>query len=1515
MIETTQDMPRERATDAFIAQLLPQWLRSSTYAQVQILRTCFEHHVQSQHKVQVALAGLEPLDTFVTQRLQEKLQSSLSLTVELGKAQWREERRKLVADASGPILHEAYFVRSPAVLKLMQNFKQGESFFEHTALVYPADPATGQAERVLTTDSEQLVDICRTLDVGRQYQQHLDSVLDTDYRAALAEDKRTQLRLAVELASLKRQLPTDEVNMLRRFAAGQPLTHPHSHRVRAGALEVLGCRVDGALAFELQRLNPAFRDVPPFIIEGVILYLPGDPEWPLRAFGSWQQASWALGALLRDAAYRQAFVQRIAMADRAAYLSTLNKRLADDQTDASCACGAIDEQIFKVLAEQQLQRIRDNARFLAVPTAQVDARVSAEHLRTLESVGIGLVSLAGLFVPVIGAVLVTHWVGQILSEVFEGVEDWKQGHQHEALEHLLGVVESVAIGTALAAGTTLAARGFLRSANVDQMVPVLDGEGRARLWSAEIGHYEDPSPPDDLLEQDNGLLSNALGQWWYNDNKYFQVVPVPGRSSWRLRHPRRESGFGPELAFNGERGWRLSSERPLEWEGAPLLLGRLWPPATRLDPERIGQILKVADVDQDHLRGLLVEGRALPVALRDTLERFAVDARVDGFLEQLDRGLNVDPELFQWCVEHFGLEEGLTSQEQRVALIEEGAAVREQLFDHFSRKYLAMDPLLDLVSRDFKGLPDAYALDVLRQATDTQRRWMRSEQRIPLPVAERARAHLQLARLTRAREGLYLKGSYHPDTVALAFALLRKHARLSTTVDIELREGSDVGRPLARLHPQNDPLRISTVLVRQAGGFKCYDLQGRELSVDQVDPVEIGEVLARYLSRDDLARLGWDGSQAREQINNALRAWLPADNKALVELLGAREIKPTRNSLRRLPDGRMGYPLNGHDEARHPSRRLLLESLGALYPTHSAQALEDYVATLLESPQTAYAVMIRQYQQYLALDRAMQTWVMQVPAGRQRGARRFASEELRRSWRLGGPQDSVSSTTAPASRLTLVGLDIGGLPALPANTDFAHITDLVLVGLQLEHVPPSFLGSFSRLRGLNLSNNALTSLPAGIGGLSQLRILHLARNRIRMTEEGAQALSGLTQLDTLDLGFNRLGSISLRLGQLTRLRELNLRRNNLHSVPTALEQCLHLEAADLRDNQIAQLPDTLLLAPLHVRLAIRLENNALPVAERERLYAANPVQVEPPGPTEAPGLARSAWLQLADSATRTARSLQWDDLLDEPDSDAFFRVLAELTQTSDFQHVPQDLSRRVWAMIAAASENAALRAELFELAAVRTCVDQVISCFSTLEVRVLLAEAMQSAAAGGQEQALLELACGLFRLDRVAMIAGKEVERRVTLEVDRLRTSGWPEEQSREFALAQVDAIEISLAYRVGLARTLNLPGQPKTMQFEQLAGVSSMQLSNAAAEVRWASATDALLNDISQRDFWIAHLERQYATEFQQVKQPFWEQLEEEGTEDAERVAHIQRAFDDAVHRLVLRLSAEALSVQDPAN
>lgn len=1513
MTEPTRDTLREQATDAFIAQTLPGWLAGIDPARLIALRDCFERYMQTQLRVQAAFSGLTSLSTFARTSLQKKLHTSMSLTLALDQAQWREERRKLLTDVSGVKTYESYFVRVPALQKLMQNFKHDEPFFEQTALVYPSDVATGRAEQVLTTDTASVVKLCREADVGKKYQEDLDSVIDAECQKALAEDKLAQFSLAVELAALKKHLPADEVAMLRRFVDKKPLTHPHMHRVQVGALQVIGCRVEGALAFGLQQLRPSFRDPSPFVEKKVILYLPGDPKQPLRSLDSWQAASWALGALLRDPAYAEDFVQRIAISERAGFITTLRLRLRDENTDATCACEEMEESAFQTLAAQQSQRIRDNARFLAVPTEQVDKRASSARLEMLESVGMGLVGLAGLFVPVIGTLLVTQWVGETLSEVFEGVHDWKQGHQHEAIEHLLGVVETVAVSAALAAGTTLVARGFTRSTHVDQLVPVLNDAGEQRLWSGDISHYEDKSPPSDLLEQDNGLLANGDGHWWRNGGKYYQVRPAQGRSVWQLHHPERQASYGPTLEFNGERSWRLSSERPLEWEGEGLLLERLWPGAASLSTERISQILKVADVDQAHLRGLLVEGRALAVELRDTLERFAVDARVDAFFEQLNQGQDYDAQFFQWCGESLKLD-AMSLEEQRLAFIDNAASLREQLFEHFSQQYLTTDPLRALLSRDFSGLPDAYALDVLKQATDTQRQWMLKQDRIPLAVAERAREHLQLAKVTRAREGFYLKGSYQPESVSLVFALLRKHASLSGAADIELREGSDTGRSLARLHPQNDPQRITTVLVKQPGGFKCYDLQGHERDVELADAVNIAEVLARYLAKRDLARLTWDGAQASEQIAYTLRAWLPAGREAVAELMGLREIKPPRSPLRRLPDGRFGYLLNGREEQQHPSRRLLLEAVSALYPAHPSQLLDEYVSILLQSPRTAYAILIGQYRQYLALDRSMDNWVRAAPAGNMRGARRFVAEEFRRSWRLDGPSSAPSNDYHSTTRLTLVGLDVRSLPTLPADTDFKHITDLILAGLHLETVPQGFLRCFPRLRWLNLSDNALVDLPVEVGELSQLRTLRVARNRIRMTEEAVQSISRLAQLEILDLSANRLGPVSLRLEDLPRLRDLNLSRANLQSIPAGLERCAQLRVADLRYNQIAQLPNGLLQASLQVRRAVRLDNNALPVAERERLHAANPLTGQATAADQAFGRARADWLEQAQAPAREGHGRRWDALLVAPDNAEFFRLLVELTRTSDFQRVPKDLSRRVWAVIEAASENDTLRGELFQLAASRGCVDLVISCFSTLEVRVLLAQAMSGAGNEDEEGTLLELARGLFRLDRVEAIAREDVERRVLFEQDRLRSHGYSDEEAHVRALERIDAVEVSLAYRVGLAGKLKLPGQPRTMQFEHLAGVKPMQLSNAAASVRWAAGTDALPIYVSQRDFWIAYLERHHGTEFQQVKQPFWDQLEEQGTDDLARVAQIQEAFDTAVRELAVRLTRKALDRHPPA-
>jgi len=100
-------------------------------------------------------------------------------------------------------------------------------------------------------------------------------------------------------------------------------------------------------------------------------------------------------------------------------------------------------------------------------------------------------------------------------------------------------------------------------------------------------------------------------------------------------------------------------------------------------------------------------------------------------------------------------------------------------------------------------------------------------------------------------------------------------------------------------------------------------------------------------------------------------------------------------------------------------------------------------------------------------------------------------------------------------------------------------------------------------------------------------------------------------------------------------------------------------------------------------------------------------------------------------------------------------------------------------------------------------------------------------------------------------------------------------------------------------------------MQFEALGGVNQQQLDNAAASVRWAESTDALVNYISDRDFWVKYLRARHDDEFVQIRQPFDEQMEAESPLDEARGMQIQHAYLEAERRLILRSTRKALSEQ----
>ncbi|WP_409488610.1 NEL-type E3 ubiquitin ligase domain-containing protein [Pseudomonas promysalinigenes] len=1492
------------AADQFLAERMSAWLGSLSAQQVIDIRQAYQLHMASQRKIAAVLARLQPLDAFAKRMLETQLGRSMGLHIDLARAVWREERRQFTLKPDQLPVDHSYFVRMPALQKLMQNFQAGESFYSETALVYPADQAAGAAEQVLSKDSDGVVELCRSVDVGHQYQQHLAQLLTENFAREVATDIRLALALRTEIAASRRLIPSEELRVLRDLAQGRSPRHAVSTDVRCGPLQMLNSVLDGVLAVELSGSWLPSVSVPIEVkaVNGILLVMPDDPDNPVRHFATWGAVNTLLLVWMESPVKRHKLLQRVALQDRAAFMHTLNLRLLDDEPDLAPSLQRVDGALFETLAAAHLERIREDARFLAVPNADVDARQSRDRLALMQSVGLALVNLAGLFVPGVGQLLLADMVISTLREVCEGVADWSQGHQHEALEHMLAVAESVAVNAATAAGARLVAGAFTRSAWVDGLEPVINDEGEQRLWFNTLAPYVDPNPPSPLTTLDNGLLSDGTDHWWLQQGVYYRVRANSDQGPWRLLGARDPQAFGPALEFNGERAWRLTYERPLEWQGQALLLGRLWPPAQAFTDERAAQVMAVAGVDEDLLRGLLVENRQLPVALRDTLERFAVDARVEHFLGAVGSGAaDTDAELWQWCVDHLGIQT-LDLRTQSDTIVQQADELRERLFEHFANVYWADDPQRALLQRDFPGLPDAYAVSLLRHLSNEQRVAMRTGLRIPLAVAKQARQLLQVAQLTRMREGLYLRCSYRADQVRLVFALLSQAGRWPATQPLALHERSATGRLLASLH-QPALAKPYPILVRAAGKFRLFGPTQAPLHGATGEPGELLELLLSCLSGADKARLGWAGADGAAKLRKALQGWLPRQREDMLRLLGMPDAGAPSNPVRRLPDGRVGYLLSGRMTGGGAAQNLLQSRIRALYPGFNEAEVQIYLELLLERPGSAYSNLLLQERQYRMLEQALAQWVSRARGDTASALRRQAALQLQRSWQLIGERIIDQWDVPQGLTLSLHDIPLRSLPHLPANTDFGHVAHLTLMGLSLDELPDGFLRCFTQLRWLNLGNNVLTSIPNDLAHLGQLRNLRLAGNQISVTVAGARALASLTRLRTLDLSYNPLGATSVQLQTMLRLEELNLRGTQLLALPDDLQQCAQLIVADLRDNHITGVSEAVLAAPERWRRTLLLEGNPLPEAISQRL--GRPLRAIEAGAGTPPPTASTRGLWLEDSGEQyQARSALWDALSVEPGSQDFFQLLDALTGTQDFERVPADLRRRVWVVLEQAAGDTSLRDDLFSLAAhPRTCMDSVASCFSRLEVQVYVAQALRESPPQAGRLARLELARRLFRLDQVETLAREDMQVR--------RTQG-----------QDVDEVEMSLAYRIGLARVLDLPGQPRTMHFPALSGVNQHHLDTAAMAVRHAETTDALARYVSQRDFWLDSLRSSHGQLFSEVEAPFWSQLEaldNSPSSSGDYLLAANRLADErqaAVKELALRLTREALAeLPDPAS
>lgn len=122
---------------------------------------------------------------------------------------------------------------------------------------------------------------------------------------------------------------------------------------------------------------------------------------------------------------------------------------------------------------------------------------------------------------------------------------------------------------------------------------------------------------------------------------------------------------------------------------------------------------------------------------------------------------------------------------------------------------------------------------------------------------------------------------------------------------------------------------------------------------------------------------------------------------------------------------------------------------------------------------------------------------------------------------------------------------------------------------------PADLSKLTKLRTLFCSNNQFTRLPDALGVCEQLEIIGFKHNQI--TEVPETSLPDNTRW--LILTDNRITSLPERIGDLSGLQKLALAGNQLSELPNGLARCKNLELLRISANQLTEFPYLLLGLP------------------------------------------------------------------------------------------------------------------------------------------------------------------------------------------------------------------------------------------------------------------------------------------------------------------------------------------------
>ena len=820
----------------------------------------------------------------------------------------------------------------------------------------------------------------------------------------------------------------------------------------------------------------------------------------------------------------------------------------------------------------------------------------------------------------------------------------------------------------------------------------------------------------------------------------------------------------------------------------------------------------------------------------------------------------------------------------------------------YEKEEKSSDPHVQLIQRDSTELPLSVIRHLLHQTTAHEKSEYLDNGDIAPRLAEQMARTAREVRLTRAYEGLYLKATATPDSEKLMLHLLQALPGWPGQVAIEVRSQTLDGPVLDSIGTA-EPGHYRR-LVKQEHQYLAYSSDGSALNTLPEAGNNLLSSILHVLSEDERAAIGLQGVEDSQTLGAKISDLALAHRTNIRTLLGLETEKPWIEPVIRMDTSIIAYPLYPPTGAgAHPND--LIRKAVLLYPSLTGEQINHWLNRLGNDEASRYRAVEQLRVEFETNKQQLETWAAQevVSPGSEQAApnpaRREAVQRILSAWRaeteaLYSPEGQFIGYT-----LDLSNLAVGALPALHGN--FSHIGSLVMEGMGLFHDPSDFLSRFTGLRHLAITNNRLTAVPQRVSHMTGLTRLDLSGNRIVLTPESAQGLSTLTSLRVLNLNFNLIGSGGWPqvasavpdVTHMTELRELHLRGNQLLQWPSGLVGLTHLETVRMDFNHLFNIPQAILDLPADSSVArsIRLFGNPLMPEAMEQLEVYHqrtgwsfgiilPDRTVPEHDHKRlvamwfpPGLARGE---------KDRRTRQWDLLRREGRvAEDFFRVIRDMTGSREYEtsSTRQPLQERVWALIDLMLESTALRQAIFhEINFVATCADGVMVIFGNLEVTAQVHKIERMSTEETIAADLLKFAKSLFRLRQVDDIANKDIR-------DRYQAGAHP------------DDAEIQLYYRVFLAEELGLPLKTRSMQHEQVAGVTPQMLNAAKAHVLSLDASPALHYSITREKFWRRFLKRKYEARFKAVREDYDKKREQlaSHSETLEEALYIQQGEEAA--------------------